>query len=426
MSNATALILSCPEYATYKSDPVVKLAIESSVVNIFWRYVPHENYIESTGDLMNKWSNFEKERSHWWRARKAVETDDHIRNKWDQLIRDLPALLNFYNCLHYAAVFLERPTLKHTLHLAAMTAEGRVYENGQGRSIASECRHIMVRVRCAIPIKARPERKTDQINKNASGTSTAKRRDLSAESVSRTHLLLESTYADYSRPQTSQKRARLEELDGTVSLSSALDDSSMQGYVRINNMSASMSNQQNEEKNAVETLLNFMVPCPVAKPLVTANRQKAVRAAAKANSGHFNDSDRGGEGNGNGNRGNRSIHDSAEGLYSLEGLSIPVMQKRKSADTWRLAIDDVEGGLYRSQEAATDRIEDPISHLIKDPINDPIKIITNTAAPAVSAARAIQTEQPVSYLQRAKPKPEGQSSADWLNQLKFNAPAHLF
>lgn len=68
-------------------------------------------------------------------------------------------LLNFHNALLHTKDLLEKPTLKHTLHVAALTAEGRIYENGQGRSIASECRHILVRKECDIPIKSRPDRK---------------------------------------------------------------------------------------------------------------------------------------------------------------------------------------------------------------------------------------------------------------------------
>ena len=119
----------------------------------------HPDHIDTPADLLKKWNNFEKERSHWWRARKAAETAEHIRMKWEALLADIHNLLNFHNTLNHAKDMLDKPTLKHTLHLAALTAEGRIYENGQGRSIASECRHILVRKACDIPIKSRPDKK---------------------------------------------------------------------------------------------------------------------------------------------------------------------------------------------------------------------------------------------------------------------------
>jgi hypothetical protein len=56
---------------------------------------------------------------------------------------------------------VDKPTLKHTVQLCGYTAEGKTYENGQGRSIKSECRHVMVRDYCNIPIKPRPERRPE-------------------------------------------------------------------------------------------------------------------------------------------------------------------------------------------------------------------------------------------------------------------------
>lgn len=161
MTTAIALVADQPEYTYYKIDQTIRMACESVVVNAFWRFVPIEGFVRSPSILLKEWSNFERERSHWWRARKAVETDDHVRMKWEALLADLISMLNFHNALLHTKHLLDKPTLKHTLHLAALTAEGRIYENGQGRSIASECRHIMVRRQCDIPIKARPERRPD-------------------------------------------------------------------------------------------------------------------------------------------------------------------------------------------------------------------------------------------------------------------------
>ena len=159
MHQAMNLIVDLPEATLYKLDQSIRFAIESVVVNAFWRFVPVDGFIDSPIKLLMEWNNFERERSHWWRARKAADTEDHVRMKWDSLLADIVPLLHFHNAMLHAKNLLEKPTLKHTLHLAALTTEGRIYENGQGRSIASECRHIIVRKECDIPIKSRPERK---------------------------------------------------------------------------------------------------------------------------------------------------------------------------------------------------------------------------------------------------------------------------
>jgi hypothetical protein len=169
MNVAISLVHDLKEFSWYKVDKVIGYACESAIINAFWRYVPIDGFMDTPAKLLKEWNNFEHERSHWWRARKAVETDDHIRQKWEALLLDIGHLLNFHNALLHTKRLLEKPTLKHTLHLAALTAEGRTYENGQGRSISSECRHIIVRKYCDIPIKQRPERRPDAGGSKAKG-----------------------------------------------------------------------------------------------------------------------------------------------------------------------------------------------------------------------------------------------------------------
>ena len=176
MVQAMSLVSQHPDAGLFKIDHAIKLACESVVINVFWRYVPHPGFKESPKILLDEWDNFERERSHWWRARKAAETDDHIKFKWEALLADILNLLNFHNALLHTKDLLEKPTLKHTLHVAALTSEGRIYENGQGRSIASECRHILVRKECDIPIKSRPDRKPTSSGGSRSSENTKKKR----------------------------------------------------------------------------------------------------------------------------------------------------------------------------------------------------------------------------------------------------------
>merc|ERR1719230_985126 len=165
------LISDKPEITLYKSDHTIRMACESAVINCLWKYVRHPNHIDTPAEFLKKYNNFEKERSHWWRARKAVETADHIKMKWEAMLGDIINLLHFYNTLNHTKDLLEKPTLKHALHLAALTSEGRIFENGQGRSIASECRHILVRKACDIPIKSRPEKKASSSSGGGGGGS---------------------------------------------------------------------------------------------------------------------------------------------------------------------------------------------------------------------------------------------------------------
>lgn len=171
MTRMIDLISDKPEITLYKSDHTIRMACESAVINCLWKYVRHPNHIDTPAEFLKKHNNFEKERSHWWRARKAVETADHIKMKWEAMLGDIINLLNFHNTLNHTKDLLEKPTLKHTLHLAALTSEGRIFENGQGRSIASECRHILVRKACDIPIKSRPEKKASSSSGGGGGGS---------------------------------------------------------------------------------------------------------------------------------------------------------------------------------------------------------------------------------------------------------------
>lgn len=159
MSDAIRMIEDHDDFALFRQDHCIRMACESAVINAFWKYVRHEEHVDTPAALLTRWDDFKKERSHWWRAKRATDTADMVREKWDALLNDAKNLLNFHNVLLHTKKLLEKPTLKNTLHLAALTVEGRVYENGQGRSIASECRHIMVRKECNIPIKQRPDRK---------------------------------------------------------------------------------------------------------------------------------------------------------------------------------------------------------------------------------------------------------------------------
>jgi hypothetical protein len=115
-------------------------------------------WIATPADFLRAHNFFEKERSYWWRKQIAKPTIEHNREKYDKLMSDIPALLQYYNAVLHVRDLCPKQTLKHTVTLSALTVEGRTYENGQGRSISSECRHIIVRTLCDIPIKPRPPR----------------------------------------------------------------------------------------------------------------------------------------------------------------------------------------------------------------------------------------------------------------------------
>ena len=143
------------DVSTLMLDNPVRMACESVILSIFCRFVHHAQFIDCPAKLLRMWNYFEKERSHWWRSRKAIE--DKSEAKWESLMLDMPALLNFHNCLIWCSTLMIKPTLKHSLNLSSLTTEGRGYINGQGRSIPSECRHIITRSFCKIPLKKRQQ-----------------------------------------------------------------------------------------------------------------------------------------------------------------------------------------------------------------------------------------------------------------------------
>ena len=181
MGHWTGLISHVTDIEQFALDNPIRLACESVVLNLFCRFVKHHSWVSSPAQLLNDFNKFEKERSYWWRKQVAKPTPENTREKFDKLIADTPALLNFYNAVLHASSLLVHPTLKHTVTLSALTAEGRSYENGQGRSIASECRHMLVRKECVIPIKPRPPRSCG--SSAASGAGKVKKGAVKAQAV---------------------------------------------------------------------------------------------------------------------------------------------------------------------------------------------------------------------------------------------------
>ena len=146
------------ELEKYSIDNPIRLACESVILNLFCRFVKHHMWIATPTDFLRAHNFFEKERSYWWRKQIAKPTAEHNREKYEKLMLDIPALLQYYNSVLHVRDLNPKQTLKHTVTLCSLTVEGRSYENGQGRSISSECRHIIVRTLCDIPIKPRPPR----------------------------------------------------------------------------------------------------------------------------------------------------------------------------------------------------------------------------------------------------------------------------
>lgn len=171
MSDWLALVSKTVELESYSIDNPIRLACESVVLNMFCKFIKHPQWIACPAQFLEANSYFEKERTHWWRKQRAVDTTVHNNDKYEKLLADTPALLRYYNATLHASDLIVKPTLKHTVQLSALTVEGRSYENGQGRSIASECRHMIVRRLCDLPIKARPPRVNATVPKGVKGDS---------------------------------------------------------------------------------------------------------------------------------------------------------------------------------------------------------------------------------------------------------------
>ena len=111
MQDAMSLVEDEKDFNLYRVDHTVRMACESAVLNAFWRFVRHEEHVESPADLLSRWGSFKKERSHWWRAKRSLDSEEVVRQKWDALLSDSINLLHFHNVLLHTKCLLEKPTL---------------------------------------------------------------------------------------------------------------------------------------------------------------------------------------------------------------------------------------------------------------------------------------------------------------------------
>ena len=81
-------------------------------------------------DLLSYWDNFKKNALTGVRQA-CIGIERSCPEEVDTLLQDSINLLHFHNVLLHSKCLLEKPTLKHTLHLSALTVEGRVYEMGK-------------------------------------------------------------------------------------------------------------------------------------------------------------------------------------------------------------------------------------------------------------------------------------------------------
>ena len=65
LADGINLVEDNSDFHFYRSDHTVRMACESTVLNALWRYVRPNDFIDSPYVLLERWNNFEKERSHW-------------------------------------------------------------------------------------------------------------------------------------------------------------------------------------------------------------------------------------------------------------------------------------------------------------------------------------------------------------------------
>jgi hypothetical protein len=65
LTDGINLVEDNSDFHLYRSDHTIRMACESTVLNALWRYVRHNDFIDSPYVLLKRWNNFEKERSHW-------------------------------------------------------------------------------------------------------------------------------------------------------------------------------------------------------------------------------------------------------------------------------------------------------------------------------------------------------------------------
>jgi len=180
MSEALSLVADLSEIGRLSIDHAARLACESVVLSCCCLFIYRPGFIDTARKLLETdrkhglAKGFEHEMTCWWRKNPPKRTATSEQDKQIALVGDARSLLLFHNALIHINVLYPtvppsedtnggkstKPTLKHTMALCSLVSDGRTFENGRGRSIMSECRHILVREECDLPIYRRVDRRS--------------------------------------------------------------------------------------------------------------------------------------------------------------------------------------------------------------------------------------------------------------------------
>lgn len=138
----------------YNIKNAIRIACESVILSAFCKCVKHPNFMSAPIQLMRMFNNFEMERTCYWRLRPAMDRNEqqYLEKKWTDLLRDLPALLKFYNAVQHLYALEKRYRMQHTADIASLTTDGAIYNNGTGRKISVECRLQIVKRICHMQV----------------------------------------------------------------------------------------------------------------------------------------------------------------------------------------------------------------------------------------------------------------------------------
>ena len=125
----------------------VRFAAECAVIQGLWKHTLHADALKTPQELLECMAFFAEARSEHWLPESKRENNEAI--KWNEVVRDLPTLMHFYNCMVHCGLMedinrkVER--VARIINSVIPNPGTTKYANGSNRSMLVEMRFNMIR-----------------------------------------------------------------------------------------------------------------------------------------------------------------------------------------------------------------------------------------------------------------------------------------
>ena len=125
----------------------VRFAAECAVIQGLWKFTPHADALRTPQELLETMSYFSEARSEHWLPECKRESNEAF--KWNEVLKDLPTLLHFYNCMVHCRIMedinrkVER--VARIINTVIPNLGTTKYANGSNRSMLVEMRFNIIR-----------------------------------------------------------------------------------------------------------------------------------------------------------------------------------------------------------------------------------------------------------------------------------------